>query len=78
MVETNRVRSCKKQLAQGLFIIFDSQWTLGVLLIFTCPSLFPYYSSQVLEVLAAIRNEPKEALAETIYKNTTMMFFPNE
>lgn len=36
-----------------------------------------FYSSQVLEVLAAIRNEAKEELAQAIYTNTAQMFFPN-
>lgn len=36
-----------------------------------------FLCSQVIEVLAAIRNESKEALADTIYKNTLRMFFPD-
>lgn len=36
-----------------------------------------FLHSQVLEVLAAIRNEAKEELAQAIYTNTAQMFFPN-
>lgn len=37
-----------------------------------------HFNSQVLEVLAAIRNEDKESLAEKIFNNTMKMFFPEE
>lgn len=66
----NRVRSCKEQ-----------QFSLLSVVVFIYVNIYMssfHFNSQVLEVLAAIRNEDKESLAEKIFNNTMKMFFPEE
>lgn len=69
MDATSLVRLCESQFSVMNIRVFIAEYLHGCLLV---------NSRQVLEVLARIRNESKEALAERIFQNTMDMFFPGQ